>query len=63
MNMLCFVLWMLGYPLVCSIGSYLSYLSEKRYSVQVISNTSEIYLYDNAQMLTDDEIKQFLSGE
>ena len=30
-----FVLWMLGYPLVCSIGSYLSYLSGKRYSVQV----------------------------
>ena len=32
MNMLCFVLWMLGYPLVCSIGSYLSYLSGKRYT-------------------------------
>lgn len=31
--------------------------------VEAISDTSEIYLYDNAQMLTDDEIKQFLSGE
>lgn len=26
---------MLGYPLVCSIGSYLSYLSGNRYSTQV----------------------------
>lgn len=31
MNMICFVLWMLGYPLVCSIGSYLGYLSGRRY--------------------------------
>ena len=30
MNMFCFVLWMLGYPLVCSIGSYLSYLSGEK---------------------------------
>ena len=42
MSMICFLLWMLGYPLVCSIGSYLSYLSGKRYSVQVIGIASLI---------------------
>ena len=42
MNMICFLLWMLGYTLVCSIGSYLSYLSRKRYSVQVIGIASLI---------------------
>lgn len=29
--------------------------------VEAIRNVSEMHLYDNAQMLTDDEIKQFLS--
>jgi len=32
-------------------------------SVVAISDANEAHLYDNAQMLTDDEIKQFLSGE
>ena len=31
--------------------------------VEAINSISEMHLYDNAQMLTDDEIKQFLSGE
>ena len=32
-------------------------------SVVAISDANEAHLYDNAQMLTDDEIKQFLSVE
>lgn len=35
MNMFCFVLWMLGYPLVCAISSYLGFLSGKVYSSDV----------------------------
>ena len=31
--------------------------------VEAINSVSERHLYDNAQMLTDDEIKQFFNGE
>lgn len=44
MEMLCFVLWMICYPLVVSYSRYVSFLSGKVYSDDVLAISSLIYL-------------------